>query len=159
MARRCDDAVDDDSERGWRPARREARVVAAVVDLIVVALIGVLFGLLALAVMLAQADPREIDPTLGEWIWGYAAASLWLPASALYIGLAGARGGTLGARLLTLRVQAPPAAALSAAVFRAILWWPGGIALIALWWPWIDPAGRSLVDRLTGTWLLERAAS
>ena len=141
---------------GWRPARREARLLAAAVDLVVVALLGALCAALALAAMLAQVDPFETDPTLGQWLVGYAVAALGLPAAALYIALATLRGGTLGARLLGLRVaEAAPARVL----LRALLWWPGGIAAIALWWPWLDPQGRALVDRITCTRLLERAAA
>ena len=139
---------------GWLPARREARLLAAAIDLVVVALLGALCAALALAAMLAQVDPFEADPTLGQWLVGYAVAALGLPAAALYIALATLRGGTLGARLLGLRVDAAPARVL----LRALLWWPGGIAAIALWWPWFDPQGRALVDRVTGTRLLERAA-
>ena len=140
---------------GWLPARREARLLAAAIDLVVVALLGALCAALALAAMLAQVDPFESDPTLGQWLVGYAVAALGLPAAALYIALATLRGGTLGARLLGLRVDAAPARVL----LRALLWWPGGIAAIALWWPWLDPQGRALVDRVTGTRLLERAAA
>ena len=140
---------------GWLPARREARLLAAAIDLVVVALLGALCALLALAAMLIQVDPFEADPTLGQWLVGYAVAALGLPAAALYIALATLRGGTLGARLLGLRVvEAAPARVL----LRALLWWPGGIAAIALWWPWLDPQGRALVDRISGTRLLERAA-
>ena len=140
---------------GWQPARREARLLAAAIDLGVVALLGALCAALALAAMLAQVDPFETDPTLGQWLVGYAVAALWAPAAALYIALATLRGGTLGARLLGLRVaEAAPARVL----LRALLWWPGGIAAIALWWPWLDPQGRALVDRISGTRLLERAA-
>lgn len=140
---------------GWLPARREARLLAAAIDLVVVALLGALCAALALAAMLIQVDPFETDPTLGQWLVGYAVAALGLPAAALYIALATLRGGTLGARLLGLRVEAAPARVL----LRALLWWPGGIAAIALWWPWLDPQGRALVDRVTGTRLLERAAA
>ncbi len=141
---------------GWLPARREARLLAAAIDLLVVALLGALCALLALAAMLIQVDPFAADPTLGQWLVGYAVAALGLPAAALYIALATLRGGTLGARLLGLRVvEAAPARVL----LRALLWWPGGIAAIALWWPWLDPQGRALVDRVSGTRLLERAAA
>jgi len=139
----------------WLPARREARLLAAAIDVVVVALLGALCAALALAAMLAQVDPFEADPTLGQWLVGYAVAALGLPAAALYIALATLRGGTLGARLLGLRVEAAPARVL----LRALLWWPGGIAAIALWWPWLDPQGRALVDRISGTRLLERAAA
>lgn len=137
----------------WTPARREARLLAGAIDLAVVALLGALCALAATLVMLAQVNPLETDPTFGQWLVGYAVAALWLPAAALYIALAELRGGTLGARLLGLRVDAAPARSIA----RALLWWPGCIALVALWWPWIDPQGRAPVDRLTGTWLLERA--
>ena len=140
---------------GRRPARREARLLATAIDLVVVALLGALCAALALAAMLAQVNPFEADPTLGQWLVGYAVAALWWPAAALYIALATLRGGTLGARLLGLRVDAAPARV----ILRALLWWPGGIAAIALWWPWLDPQGRGLVDRATGTWLLERTAA
>ena len=138
---------------GWVPARREARLLAGAIDLLVVALLGALCVLLALAAMLAQVDPFESDPTLGQWVVGYAVAALWFPVTALYIALASLRNGTVGARLLGLRV----AGATPRMLARALLWWPGWIALAALWWPWLDPQGRAPVDRLTGTWLLEPA--
>ena len=140
---------------GWLPARREARLLAAAIDLVVVVLLGALCAALALAAMLAQVNPFEADPTLGQWLVGYAVAALWWPAAALYIALATLRGGTLGARLLGLRVDA----ASPRVILRALLWWPGGVAAIALWWPWLDPQGRALVDRITGTRLLERRAA
>ena len=141
---------------GWLPARREARLLAAAIDLVVVALLGALCAVLALAAMLAQVNPFEADPTLGQWLVGYAVAALWWPAAALYIALATLRGGTLGARLLHLRVAD---AAPARVILRALLWWPGGTAAIALWWPWLDPQGRALVDCITGTRLLERRAA
>lgn len=139
---------------GWVPARREARLLAGAIDLLVVALLGALCLLLALAAMLAQVDPFESDPTLGQWVVGYAVAALWFPVTVLYIALAGLRSGSVGARLLGLRVAGAPAQVLA----RALLWWPGWIAFAALWWPWLDPHGRAPVDRLTDTWLLEPAA-
>ena len=72
---------------GWAPARREARVVAAAIDLFVVALIAALCGLAALGVMLAQVNPLEADPTLGQWVVGYAIAALAIPAGSAYIWL------------------------------------------------------------------------
>lgn len=139
---------------GWRPARREARLVAGAVDLLVVAALAAACVALALIVMLVQVNPLRADPTLNQWLVGYAVAALALPAAPLYIALATLRGGTLGARLLGLRVNATPARAAA----RALLWWPGWIALVALWSPWLDPHGRALVDRLTGAPLLERCA-
>ena len=138
----------------WMPARREARLVAGAVDLLVVAALGAGCAVLALAVMLVQVNPLRADPTLNQWLVGYAVAALALPAAPLYIALATLRGGTLGARLLGLRVQGGSGAVLA----RALLWWPGWIALVALWSPWLDPHGRALVDRLTGAPLLERCA-
>ena len=138
---------------GWAPARREARVVAAAIDLFVVAVIAALCGLAALGVMLAQVNPLEADPTLGQWVVGYAIAALSIPAGPAYIWLGTRSGGTLGARALGLRVEATPSSSLA----RALLWWPGcWLALVGLWWPWLDPEGRALVDRATGAWLLER---
>ncbi len=137
---------------GWRPARREARLLAGAIDLVIAALLGVFCALLAVAVMLAQVNPLESDPTLNQWLAGYAAAALWLPAAPLYIALGSLTGGTLGARLVGLRVEATAGQTLA----RALLWWPGWFALAALWWPWVDPQGRALVDRITGSSLLER---
>ena len=144
----------EDSE-GWVPARREARLLAGAIDLLVVFAIGALCALLALAVMLVQVDPLSSDPSFGQWLVGYAVAALWFPAAALYIALGTLRGGTVGARVLGLRVGA----SAGQAAVRALLWWPGWIALIGLWWPWLDPRGCAPVDRLTGAWLLERGGA
>ena len=144
-----------DAESGaWRPARREARAVAAAIDAAVVAVIGCVALLAAMALMLIQVNPLERDPSGGEWTAGYAAAAMWFPAAALYIGIATLRGGTLGARMAGLRVLATPPQAIA----RALLWWPGLLFFgAALWLPWLDAEGRGPADRLTGTRLMERA--
>lgn len=134
-----------------RLARREARLLAAAIDLAAAAAIGLAALLAAAALMLLQVNPIERDPSGGEWLAGYAALALWIPAVAAYIGFATARGGTLGARLAGLRVTGGG----RRAAWRALLWWPGAAAGIALWWPWIDGEGRALVDRLTGTLVIE----
>ena len=137
---------------GPRLARREARLLAAVIDLAAAALIGLAALLAATALMLIQVNPLERDPSGGEWAAGYAAFALWIPAVTAYVGFATARGGTLGARLAGLRVTG---GGMQAAA-RALLWWPGAAAAgAALWWPWADRDGRAMVDRLTGTWVLE----
>ena len=43
--------------------RREARAVAAAIDLLVIAAIGAICLVLAVAVMLAQVNPAERDPS------------------------------------------------------------------------------------------------
>ena len=134
---------------GWAPARREARVVAAAIDLLVVAVLAALCGLAALGVMLAQVNPLEADPTLGQWLVGYAIAALAIPAGPAYIWLATLSGGTLGARALGLRVEATPRSSLA----RALLWWPGGWhragrPLVALARPGRPRAGRPRHRRL-----------
>ena len=139
-----------EAEERTRPARREARIVAGALDLAVVALIGVCCLLLALALMLLQVNPLERDPTAGEWAVGYAAALLLLPAAAVYVALA---PRTLGARLLQLRIE--PLSPLRA-VLRGLLWWPSLFCFgVGLWWPWLDPEGRSPADLLSGTRLVE----
>ena len=135
-----------------RLARREARALAGAIDLLIVALIGALCAAAALTAMLLQVDPALRDPTPGEWAVGYAVFLLWLPAAALYASLSAARGQSVGARAVGLRIVADPPAAAA----RGLLWWPGALLFaVALWWPWIDPQGRAPVDRITGSWLIE----
>ena len=128
--------------------------MAAAIDAAAVGVLGAVALMAATALMLAQVNPLERDPTGGEWAAGYAAAALWFPAAALYIAVGTARGGTIGARMAGIRIEATPLQAIG----RALLWWPGLIFLgAALWWPWIDSEGRGPADRLTGTRMLERA--
>lgn len=125
-------------------------MLAAAIDLLVVATIGALVALASIAAMFLQVNPIERDPTAGEWAVGYAVGLLWFPLSSLYVGL-GAR--TIGARLLRLReLRSGP----RSFVIRAVTWWPSVLLLaIGMWWPWIDPKGRSLADMLSGSVLLE----
>ena len=104
-----------------RLARREARALAGAIDLLIVALIGALCAAAALTAMLLQVDPALRDPTPGEWAVGYAVFLLWLPAAALYASLSAARGQSVGARAVGLRIVADPPAAAA----RGLLWWPG----------------------------------
>jgi len=130
--------------------RREARAVASAIDLVVIALIGVGFASAALIAMLIQVDPFARDPTLGEWIVGYAVFLLALPASVVYASL-GPR--TLGARLLRLQMSPDPRWRL---LVRGLMWWPSLLIVGAgLWWAWIDAQGRSLTDVVSGTLLVE----
>ena len=89
------------------PARREARFVAWAIDALVVVLtLPVFLGLGGLTVLL-QTDWLAIDPNGMQWVWGYVVALLWLSVPLWYFGLASARGGTVGARVMGLRVVDP----------------------------------------------------
>lgn len=130
--------------------RREARVVAAAIDFVVIGLFSALCAAAALTAMLLQVDPLERDPTAGEWGVGYAIALCWFMLSSLYAGL-GAR--TLGARALGLRELRGGKRTF---VVRGLMWWPSVLLLgIGLWWPWVDPQGRSLPDMMSGSLLIE----
>ena len=140
-----------DSEPLYIPiVRREARLVAAAIDFVVIGLFSGLCAVMATVAMLLQVDPFERDPTAGEWGVGYAIVLLWFLLSSLYAGL-GAR--TVGARLLGLRELRGGARTF---VIRGLIWWPSVLVLgIGMWWPWIDPRGRSLPDMLSGSLLIE----
>ncbi len=136
--------------RRTRIVRREARLVAAAIDGLVVLSLGAVCLALAALAMLLQVNPFERDPTAGEWGVGYAVALLWIPLSSLYAGLG---GRTVGARALGLR---EPAGGLRTFVIRGLLWWPSALLLaVGMWWPWIDPQGRSLPEILSGSALIE----
>ena len=130
--------------------RREVRMLAAAIDFVVIGLFSALCAGAALAAMLLQVDPLERDPTAGEWGVGYAIALFWFMLSSLYAGL-GAR--TLGARALGLRELRGGKRTF---VLRGLIWWPSLLLLgIGLWWPWVDPQGRSLPDMMSGSFLIE----
>lgn len=130
--------------------RREARALAAAIDFVVIGLFSGLCAVMATAAMLIQVDPLERDPTAGEWAVGYAIALLWFLLSSLYAGL-GAR--TVGARALGLQELRGGARTF---VIRGLLWWPSLLFFgIGMWWPWIDPRGRSLPDMFSGSLLIE----
>ena len=130
--------------------RREVRVVAAAIDFMVIGLFSALCAAAALLAMLLQVDPLERDPSVAEWGVGYAIALFWFVLSSLYAGL-GAR--TIGARALGLRELRGGKRTF---VIRGLIWWPSVLLLgIGLWWPWIDPRGRSLPDMLSGSLLME----
>ncbi|MDE2893907.1 MAG: RDD family protein [Chloroflexota bacterium] len=134
--------------------RREARAVAAAIDFVVIGLFSALCAGAALLGMLLQVDPLERDPTAAEWGVGYAIALCWFLLSSLYAGL-GAR--TLGARALGLRELCGGKRTF---VIRGLIWWPSVVLLgIGLWWPWVDPQGRSLPDMLSGSLLIETQAT
>ncbi len=134
--------------------RREARAVAAAIDFLVIGLFSAVCGAIAILAMLIQVDPLERDPTAGEWGVGYAIALLWFLLSSLYAGL-GAR--TVGARALRLRELRGGRRTF---VVRGLIWWPSLLLLgIGLWWPWIDPLGRSLPDMLSGSLLIETSVA
>lgn len=139
------------ADADWQPARREAKAVAGAIDLFVVALIGAVACGLGFLVMLLQVNPLERDPTGGEWALGYAIWLLWIPAAALYAML-GDR--TVGAQSLGLRLDRRGARRL---VVRGLIWWPSLILFgIGVWWSWIDSAGRSPADIVSGSGMLER---
>lgn len=128
--------------------------MAATIDFLVIGLFSALCGLVAIGAMLLQVDPLERDPTAGEWGVGYAIALFWFMLSSLYAGL-GAR--TIGARALRLRELR---SGKRTYVIRGLVWWPSVLLLgIGVWWPWIDPQGRSLPDMLSGSLLIETSAS
>ncbi len=134
--------------------RREARLVAAAIDFVVIGLFSALCIGVALIAMLLQVDPLERDPSAGEWGVGYAIVLFWFLLSSLYAGL-GAR--TVGARMLGLRELRGGTRTF---IVRGLMWWPSVLLLgVGMWWPWIDPQGRSLPDMLSGSLLIETASS
>ncbi len=135
--------------------RREARAVAAAIDLLFAALLALLTAIAALIVMLIQVDPFQHDPTPGQWAVGYAVFLLCIPAVACYAAL-GAR--TLGARLLHLDVRG---GSRRRTLIRGLMWWPSLLLVggAGLWWPWLDPQGRSLTDIVCGAPLVETIPS
>lgn len=134
--------------------RREARLVAAAIDFLVIGIFSAICIGVALLAMLIQVDPLERDPSAGEWGVGYAIALFWFLLSSLYAGL-GAR--TIGARMLGLRELRGGTRTF---VIRGLMWWPSVLLLgVGMWWPWIDPQGRSLPDMLSGSLLIETTIS
>ncbi len=130
--------------------RREARLVAAAIDCLVILSLGAVCLVAGALAMLLQVDPFERDPTAGEWSVGYAIGLLWIPLSSLYVGLG---GRTVGARMLGLR---EPGGGARTFAIRGLLWWPSALLLaVGMWWPWVDPHGRSLPDILSGSTLIE----
>ncbi len=108
------------------PARREARFVAWAIDVVVVVLtLPVFLGLGGLTVLL-QTDWLALDPSGMQWVWGYVVALLWLSVPPWYFGLASARGGTVGARVLRLRVVDAGGRPMTTrqALWRALLMYP-----------------------------------
>ena len=133
-------------------ARREARALAGAIDLLVVASLGILCAVAAFVAMRLQVDPFERDPSGGEWAVGYSVWLCWIPLATVYAAL-GSR--TLGARLTGLRVVGATPLRLAA---RGMVWWLSALLLGAgVWWPWLDPRGRSLADIVSGTRTLESA--
>jgi uncharacterized RDD family membrane protein YckC len=147
--------------RRLRPARREARLVAFAIDALLLLALGPLFLAVGGLTVLVQTNWLEVDPTHGEWIAAYAVVLLWLVVPLLYFALAPLRGGTVGARRLSLTLSRTTGEPLTlAATFqRAALMYPslGLLALGAL--PSLrDRSGRTLHDRFSHTLLLEPAA-
>ena len=144
---------------GWRPARREARLVALCVDALVLAAAVPLFLALGGLTVLLQTQWLEVDPSGTEWIWGGLVSALWLPAGVAYFALGTARAGTLGARLLGLVVRDREGRAVTArrAAARAALMPPLALAAGAgPLWALADRQGRMLHDVVSATVVLER---
>ncbi len=142
-------------------ARREARFVAGAIDVVVLLLMLPLFlGFGGLTVLL-QTNWLEVDPSGREWLWGYVVATLWFAAPLWYVALGASFGGTVGARLLRLRVLTAAGEAPSPrrALARALLLYPS-LGLLGLG-PLIALArgdSRPFHDSISGTyvWQLDR---
>ncbi len=138
------------------PARREARVVAFAVDaLLLLALLPIFLVLGGLTVLL-QTNWLELDPTRTQWIWGYVVTLLWLVVPLSYFALAPLRGGTVGARLLSLRLARTNGEPLDLprTLLRASLMYPScGLLALGVLPSLRDRAGRTLHDRYSGTLL------
>ena len=147
-------------DAGWRPARREARLVALCVDALVLAAIAPLFLALGGLTVLLQTQWLEVDPSGTEWIWGGVVSALWLPAGVAYFAVGAARAGTVGARLLGLTVRDREGRAVTGrrAALRAALMPPLALAAGAgPLWALADRQGRMLHDVVSATVVLERA--
>ena len=151
------------SGAGTGPARREARLVAFAVDGLLLALgLGLFLALGGLTVLL-QTNWLEVDPSGGEWRWGYVVAGLGLGLGLppLYFGLGALWGGTAGARLLGLTVQRRDGAsvgagrALARAALLCVTLLPLGVGALA---SLVDREGRPLHDRWAGTVVVESGA-
>lgn len=135
--------------------------MAGAIDVVVVLLMLPLFlGFAGLTVLL-QTNWLEVDPSGREWLWGYVVATLWFAAPLWYVALGAAFGGTVGARVLHLRVltAAGDAPSPRRALGRALLLYPSlgllGLGpLIAL----TRGDSRPFHDSIGGTyvWQLDR---
>ena len=151
--------ADSDRAAVYRHARREARLIAFAVDGVVLAAAAIPFLAVGALAVLAQSDWLGVDPRAHEWVVGYGIAAAWLLLPAAYSAAGAARRGTIGERLMGIRVLRPdgrrPGAAR--AITRAALRYPSVLLLgIGLWASLLDPQGRTLHDRLAGTASFER---
>lgn len=139
------------------PARREARFVAWAIDALVVALtLPVFLGLGGLTVLL-QTDWLALDPNGMQWVGGYVVALLWLSVPLWYFGLASARGGTVGARVMGLRVVDPGGRQVTTgqALWRALLMYPSLALLGAGGLMSLRSGGLTAHDQWSGTLVVE----
>ena len=139
-------------------ARREARFVAGAIDLVVLLLLLPVFVGFAGLTVLLQTNWLEVDPSGREWLWGYLVAALWLAAPLWYVVLGAAFGGTVGARVLGLRVLTAAGEAPSPrrALARALLLYPS-LGLLGLG-PLLALSrkdGRPFHDTISGTYVWE----
>ncbi len=141
-------------------ARREARLVALCVDGMVLVVALAAFVVLGALTVLLQTNWLEVDPSRTEWAWGYAVSALWIVVPLIYFSAGGVGSGTVGARLLGLRVVRSDGerAGAGRAVARAALLYPSVLLLGGgLLWSVVDGRGRTLHDRLSGTMVVETA--
>ncbi len=142
------------------PARREARLVAFSVDLVVLAGLAVIFLAAGGLTVLLQTDWLAVDPNRREWAWGYAIASWWVLVPLIYFSVGARTRGTVGARLMGLRVRDLYGRPVTRrrAVARALLMYPAALfAGAGVVSSLLNRQGRPLHDRWSGTMLMETA--
>lgn len=146
------------SPTGYAPARREARALAFVIDAFVLALLGLPFIAGGGLAVLLQSDWLDQDPSGSAWAVGYGIVSGWLLLPWLYASHGAAHGGTVGARLLGLRVAGAglrPLAPGRALLRAGLMYLSVAVLGIGQWSSVWDRQGRTLPDRLAGTQIYE----
>ena len=149
-----------DVDSPYPPARREARLVASAVDAAVLLLALAAFVLAGGLVVLLQTNWMEVDPTGRERLWGSLVAGLWVFFPLVYFTVGAATTGTLGARVVGLRVvgQTGRPVGWTRAALRSVLLYPGAVGPAAMTSAG-DRHGRPFHDRATRTLVVEWSES
>ncbi len=140
-------------------ARREARFVAGAIDLAVLFLLLPVFLSFAGLTILLQTNWLEVDPTGNEWLWGYVVAMLWFAAPLCYFALGTMFGGTVGARVLRLRILTATGKTPSPlrSLARALLLYPSlGLLGLGPMLALVRGDKRPFHDSLSGTYVWQQ---